>query len=85
MWTNRLKKLILPKVLPKTQYNCQDDQNIINEVSEIRDINLHLLGEKDQKDGSILSIDFSNAFRSTSLRWFHLVMERIGMPQEFIG
>ena len=86
VWTNRLKKIILTKVLPKSQYNCQEDQNIINEVSEIRDINLHLLGGKTkyEKDGTILSIDFSNAFRSTSLRWFHLVMKRIGIPESFI-
>ena len=59
-----IKKKVLAKVLPKSQYNCQEDQNIINEVSEIRDINLHLLGgnEKKEKDGTIMSIDFSNAF-----------------------
>ena len=47
VWTNRLKKIILPKVLPKSQYNCHEDQKIITEVSEIRDINHHLLGSKE--------------------------------------
>ena len=67
VWTNKLKRVILPKVLPKTQYNCQDDQYIINKVCEIRDINIELLGKgkEFEKDGAILSIDFSNAFRST--------------------
>ena len=87
MWTNRLKRVILSKVLPKTQYNCQEDQNIINEVSEIRDINIELLGKskEPEKDGTILSIDFSNAFRSTSFRWFNLVMKKMRIPGEFIN
>ena len=57
----------------KTQYNCQEDQNIINEVCEIRDINIELLGKSKEleKDGTILSVDFSNAFRSIYLRWFN--------------
>ena len=86
VWTNRMKKIIIPKVLPKTQYNCQEDQNIIDEVCEIRDINLDLLGKGrgSEKDGIILSIDFSNAFRSTSLRWYNLVMKKLGIPEEFI-
>ena len=81
-----MKKIILPKILPKTKYNCQQDLNIIDEVVEIRDINRELLGNDNyhEKDGTIISIDFSNAFRSTSLRWFNLVMKRLNIPKEFI-
>ena len=45
---------------------------------------MFLLGSKEQKDGTILSIDFKDAFRSISLRWFYLVMERLQIPIEFI-
>ena len=86
VWTNRFKNLILPKILPKTQFNCQPDQNIIDELREIRDVNLHLLGEgiDYQVDGTILSIDFKDAFRSVSHRWVNLVMKRLAVPQSFI-
>ena len=35
-------------------------------------------------DGTILSIDFKDAFRSVSHRWFNLVMTRLAVPQSFI-
>ena len=85
VWTNRLKKIIIPKVLPQNQFNCQGDINIIDEVREIRNVNLHLLNNGDgQINGTILSIDFKDAFRSMSLRWFNLVMKFLGFPQPFI-
>ena len=37
-----------------------------------------------QKNGTILSIDFKNAYRSTHLRWFDLVMRALHIPEEFI-
>ena len=45
----------------------------------------YLLGNEEfgQIDGTILSIDFSNAYRSTSLRWFNLVMVKLNIPVEF--
>ena len=45
-------------------------------------MNLYLQREKE--DGTILSLDFNNAFRSISLRWFHLVMVKLNIPNEFI-
>ena len=86
VWTNRLKKLVLPKILPKMQYNCQEDINIVDEICEIRSVNQYLLGKAEfgQVNGTILSIDFNNAYRSTSLRWFNLVMKRFGIPIGFI-
>ena len=82
VWTNRLKKYIIPKVLPKTQFNCQPDINIVDELRDIRDVNNYLLGEdvNNQVDGTILSIDFKDAFRSVSHRWFYLVMKKLGVP-----
>ena len=86
VWTNRMKKIVLPKILPKCQFNCQDDLNIIDEVREIRSVNQFLLGNDEfgQINGTILSIDFNNAYRSTSLRWFDLVMRRFNIPAEFV-
>ena len=86
VWTNRLKKIVIPKILPKTQFNCQLDVNIIDEIREIRSVNKFLLGEDNfgQIDGTILSIDFKDAFRSVSLRLFNLVMKHLKIPQDFI-
>ena len=87
VWTNRLKKIVLPKVVPKMQFNCQEDINIIDELRELRDVNHYLLGEGDQSqvNGTILSIDFDNAYRSTFHRWFNLVMKAINLPPEFVN
>ena len=86
VWVNRLKKIILPKILPRNQFNCQSTVNIIDEIREIRSVNSFLLGDgsSEQQNGSIISIDFKDAFRSVSLRWFNLVIQRLGIPQEFI-
>ena len=37
-----------------------------------------------KKDGTILCIDFINAFRSISLRWFNLVIRRVGLLEFFL-
>ena len=42
VWTNRVKQIILPYVLPKRQFNCQTDVKIIDEVREIRTVNTFL-------------------------------------------
>ena len=86
VWTNRFKKVIIPKILPKTQFNCQNDVNIIDELMEIRSVNKFLMGESNlqQENGTILSIDFKDAFRSVSHRWFDLVMKKIEVPQCFL-
>ena len=49
-------------------------------------MNRYLLGqdEQNQLSGSILSIDFKDAFRSVSLRWFRLVLEYLRLPEELI-
>jgi hypothetical protein len=86
VWTNRMEKIILPKILPETQFNCQEEVNIIDEIREIRNVNTYLMGNRNQqKNGTILSIDFRNAYRSTNLRWFNLVMKALKIPQEFIS
>ena len=86
VWVNRLKNLIIPKILPKNQFNCQKEVNIVDEIREIRNVNNFLLGDErlGQMDGTIMSIDFKDAFRSTSLKWFNLVMKRMGFPQGFM-
>ena len=82
VWSNRMKKIILPKILPRNQFNCQEDVNITDEIREIRDVNLYL--QEGRKDGTILSIDFNNAFRSISLRWFNIVMKKFKVPEHFL-
>ena len=42
------------------------------------------MNKGNEKDGTILSIDFKNAFRSVSLRWFNLVLRRLHLPEPFI-
>ena len=51
VWTNRMRDIVLPKILPKTQFNCQQDINIIDEIMEIREVNQHLLGDRKEMDG----------------------------------
>ena len=68
-----MNKLTLPKILPLNQCNCEEHENLINEIREIRNANIDL--KKRNKDGTILIIDFNNAFRSISLRWFNLVKQ----------
>ena len=86
VWVNRLKNLIIPKILLKNQFNCQKEVNIVDEIREIRNVNNFLLGNErlGQIDGTIISIDYKDAFCSTSLRWFNLVMKRTGFPQDFM-
>ena len=85
VWTNRFKQIIIPKVLPETQFNCQANVNIVDELRQIRSVNDFLMGSSGiQVDGTMLSIDFQDAFRSISHRWFNLVLLHLGVPNEFI-
>ena len=36
-----------------------------------------------EKDGTLVAIDFKDAFRSVLFRWFRLILERLGVPMEF--
>ena len=85
IWVNRFQIFVLPKCLPKTQYNCQEDINIVDENRAIRDVVRHLRGDDDgeEKDGTLLAIDFRDAFRSVLLRWFKLVLEYLEVPVKF--
>ena len=42
VWSNRFKEIVIPKILPHTQFNCQKEINIIDEISQIRDVNRYL-------------------------------------------
>ena len=76
---------VIPKVLPKTQFNCQSDIDIVNEICEIRNVDHFLLGNGgNQRDGTTLSIDFKNAFRTMNLRWLNSVMRKLDIPDESI-
>ena len=83
IWANRLRNVILEKIVPKSQFVCSRKDNIVDELRHLRDINIHLL--ENGGNGSILSLDFANAFRSVSLRWFDMVMKKIGFPGQFIS
>ena len=82
VWSNRCRDVILDKIIPGSQFVCRKDKNIVDELRHLRDANLYLLENK--VNGSILSLDYANAFRSVSLRWFDLVMKKIGFPKVFI-
>ena len=85
VWVNRFKNFLVDKIIPSNQYVCQSQSNIVDELCQIRNINKFLLGDgKIEKNGSILSVDFSNAFRSLSLRWLFLVLKRLNIPEEFV-
>ena len=85
VWSNRFMDSVLPKVLPKCQYNCQKDLNIVDENRHIREVVRYLRGDVDgrEKDGTLVAIDFKDAFRSVLFRWFRLILERLGVPMEF--
>ena len=84
VWTNRLKSVVLPRILPMTQFNCQEEVNILDEVREIKEVNNYLFNNGKNRSGTILSIDFKDAFRSVSLRWFNLVMKKFNLPEQFM-
>ena len=85
LWSNRFRDVVLPKALPKCQYNCQNDQNIVDENRHIREVVRFLRGDVDgqEKDGTLVAFDFKDAFRSVILRWFRLVLEKLEIPTEF--
>jgi len=81
VWVNRFKNILADKIIPSNQFVCQSQSNIIDELCQIRNINKFLLGSGDsEKNGSILSVDFANAFRSLSLHWLFLVLKRLAKP-----
>ena len=47
LWSNRFRDVVLPKALPKCQYNCQNDQNIVDENRHIREVVRYLRGDVD--------------------------------------
>lgn len=83
VWSNRCRDIIIDKIIPKSQFACRNDVNISDELVDLRNINLFLIGDKENKDGSILSIDYKNAFRTISLKWFNHVMRRLNFPDKF--
>ena len=85
VWVKRFMSVLADSVIPKSQYLCRNDVNIVDELRDLRNINLHLKGKDGvEVDGSILSIDFKNAFRSVSWRWILLVMRKFKIPESFI-
>ena len=85
VWTNRFMKMVLTRILPKQQFICQEDLNIVDENIEIRDIVRHLRGDDDgiEKNGTVIAIDYKDAFRSTYHRWVKLVLEHVNIPALF--
>lgn len=85
VWVNRFMAVLSDRVIPETQFLCRTDTNIVDELRDLRNINLHLKGVNGREiDGSLISIDFKNAFRSLSWRWIWLVMKKFGIPVQFI-
>ena len=85
VWVSRFMSVLADSVIPKSQFLCRNDANIVDELRDLRNINLHLQNQHGSElDGSILSIDFKNAFRSLSWRWILLVMRKFKIPESFI-
>ena len=85
IWSNRCKMYIMDEIIPENQFVCSSNRNIIDELAQLRDINLSLIGSHgNERNGSILSIDFKNAFRSLYLHWISFVMRYIGFPLNFV-
>ena len=84
VWTNRFMKMVLTRILPKQQFICQEDLNIVDENIEIRDIVRHLRGDDDgiEKNGTVIAIDYKDAFRSTYHRWVKLVLEHVNQARK---
>ena len=85
VWVKRFMSVLSDLVIPKSQFLCRRDVNIVDELRDLRNINLHLKNKQGSElDGSILSIDFKDAFRSLSWRWILLVMRKFKIPESFI-
>ena len=76
-----------PQNFTKDPFNRQEEVNIIDEIREIINVNVNRYHQGDtdgQKNGTILSIYFKNAYMSTYLRLVNLVMKSMRIPEEFI-
>ena len=84
IWSERFTNIILHRVLPDWQFNCHKDRNIIDENNILREIVEQLRGDGNNEiDGTLLAIDFKNAFRSVFHRWFSLTMVALNIPASF--
>ena len=80
VWVNRFMAVLSDKVIPRSQFLCRNDVNIVDELRDLRNINLHLQGlDGKELDGSLLSIDFKNMLFGVCP-----VMEKLKIPVKFV-
>ena len=67
IWSDRFMSVVLPWTLPKTQFCCSTENNITKENTLTRRIIEFLRNEGgEENDGTMVAIDYKDAFRSTS-------------------
>ena len=84
IWSERFMSIVLPKTLPKTQFCCSSENNITKENILTRKIIDFLKNEGgEENDGTMVAIDYKDAFRSTSHEWLSKVIEKMNLPDVF--
>ena len=84
MWTKRFMEIILPQTLPATQFCCSKENGITRENFISRSLVNSLRNEgAEEKDGTLVAIDFKGAFRSTSHKWIKRVFDKMEIPDQF--
>ena len=70
IWSDRFMEIVLPKTLPAMQFCCSKTRTITKENFLTRRIIDHLRNEGgEERDGTMVAIDYKDAFRSTSHDW----------------
>ena len=84
MWSERFMNIVLPRTLPKTQFCCSTENNITKENILTRKAIDYLKNEGgEENDGTMVAIDYKDAFRSTSHEWLGKIIEKMGLPEGF--
>ena len=83
IWTMKFKDIVIPKTMTKNQFCCSKEEGITTENFLTRRAVNFLRGEGgEEKDGTLLALDFKDAFRSTSHRWIAEVFKKMKMPKK---
>ena len=84
IWTKRFMKIVLPQTLPATQFCCSKENGITKENFITRSMVNTLRNEGgEEKNGTLVAIDFKDAFRSTSHEWIKIVFDKMEIPEKF--
>ena len=65
--------------MPKFQFNRQDHLKITDENRESRNVVRYIKSENHQRNGTVLAIDFEDAFKSTNSKCCNLFFKAMNM------